>query len=264
MVQHASYLRDLGEAGNELGIRYQVVPDIHVDDHVFSTLCEVHGQNSGKALDTYLSDGQASAERIRDVIADLQGATKKDGKISDPMTLLNFASGYGRVARHVRNVIPNGKLVTLDIHENAMYFNSAHFGIQAVFSELPPHLVKVFFRFDVVFCLSFLSHQRRERIGPWLDTMLRFVKTGGLLLFAAQGATIHRGRFPHLQPDIDGYAFERRSEQMDLSLEDYGNAITYPKFILRELNLIPGAELAMFGAGAWRDQQDLYVVRQIA
>ncbi len=263
MKQPASYLRDLGEAGVELGTRYQVVPDIHVDDHVFSSLFDVHGHNPAKALEAYLSDGQASAERIRDVIADLQRATIKDGKISDSMTVLDFASGFGRVARHVANVIPNGKLVALDIHEKAMYFNSAHFGIQAVVSELQPHLVKAFYQFDVVFCLSFFSHQPREKIGPWLDTLIRFVAIGGILIFTAQGATTHRGLFPHLQPDADGYVFEMRSEKTDLSPEDYGNAITYPKLILREIHLIPGAELATFQGGAWWDHQDLYVVRRI-
>ena len=59
-----------------------------------------------------------------------------------------------------------------------------------------------------------------------------------------------------------GYAFEKSFEQEDPSLDDYGNAITYPLLILREMNRLRDIELVMFRAAAWSTHQDLYVVRK--
>lgn len=263
MVERADYLLNSGAIGKRLGRKYGVTPDIHVDDYVFADIYARSGQNLEASLDAYLDRGKVDAEKIRDLIADLQGAKISEGKLLESMALLDFASGYGCVARHFKNVAPNGKVVAIDIHDKAMYFNIAHLGIQAAVSDMDPLQVNPFFQFDVVFCLSFFSHQPRHRIGPWLDMLTRFVKVGGILLFTAHGATTHRDHLAHLRPDADGYAFEKASEQKDLSLDDYGNAITYPKFMFREINQIPGIELVLFHSAAWRTHQDLYVLRKI-
>lgn len=262
MAEHANYLLDSGEIGAAMASKYGVTADIHVDDHFFGYLSGLYGQDLQKTLDVYLSTGKTSAEKIRDLIAELQGAKVVDGKVTDPMTILDFASGYGCVARHFKNVIPQGKVVAIDIHDKAMYFNTAHLGVQAVVSDINPARVNPFFQFDVVFALSFFSHLPKERIGPWLDKLVQFVKVGGLLMFTTHGMTTHRDHLAHMKVDPDGYAFEKTSEQKDLSLDDYGNAITYPLLIFKELNRLRDIELVMFRAAAWRTHQDLYVVRK--
>lgn len=262
MSEHANYLVDSGEIGSAMAVKYGVSADIHVDDHIFGYLLKVHGQDLQKTLDAYLNSGRTSSEKIRDLIAELQGATVVDGKIVDPMTILDFASGYGCVTRHFKNVIPQGRLVAIDIHDKAMYFNTAHLGVQAVVSDVNPARVNPFFQFDFVFALSFFSHMPKERIGPWLGKLVQFVKTGGLLMFTTHGTTTHRDHLAHMKVDHDGYAFEKTFEQADLSLDDYGNAVTYPLLILRELNRLRDIELVMFRAAAWSTHQDLYVVRK--
>lgn len=262
MSERANYLLDSGEIGPAMAGKYGVSADIHVDDHIFGYLLGLYGQDLQKTLDIYLNSGKTSSEKIRDLIAELQGAKVVDGKITDPMTILDFASGYGCVARHFKNVIPQGKLVAIDIHDKAMYFNTAHLGVQAVVSDVNPARVNPFFQFDVVFALSFFSHMPKERIGPWLDKLTQFVKVGGLLMFTTHGTTTHRDHLAHMKVDHDGYAFEKTSEQKDLSLDDYGNAITYPLLIFKELNRLRDIELVMFRAAAWWTHQDLYVVRK--
>src|SRR5215203_5511245 len=117
MAAHANYLLETGEIGPALSREYGVTADIHVDDHIFGYLYWLYGKDLGKTLNIYLSSGKTSSEKIRDLIAELQGAKIVDGKITDAMTILDFASGYGCVARHFKNVIPNGKLVAIDIHD---------------------------------------------------------------------------------------------------------------------------------------------------
>lgn len=264
MADDTSYLLDLGSVGERLGRKYGVVPDIHRDDFVFLYLYGMFGNDLEKTLDIYLNSGQVSARKIRDLVGELQNAPVQGDRIVAPMTLLDFASGYGCVARHMGNVFPNGKLVTMDIHEKALYFNAANLHLQSALSATAPEGVKPFFAFDVVFCLSFFSHLPRARIRPWLAKLAEFVKVGGLLMFTTHGATTHRDHLPHLRVDADGYAFERTSEQRDISLDDYGNAITLPPLVFGELWRLPDIELVMFKSAAWWTHQDLYVVRKVA
>jgi SAM-dependent methyltransferase len=196
------------------------------------------------------------------LIAELQGARVADGAIADAMTILDAPSGYGCVARHLKNVIPHGKVVSLDHDDKAMYFNQAHLGVQAAVLDVNPARVNPFFQFDVVFALSFFSHMPRARIGPWLEKLVQFVKVGGIFIFTTHGKTTHRDHLGHLSVDAEGYAFEKTSEQKDLSLDDYGNAITYPILIFRELDRLRDVDVVMFRSAAWWTHQDLYVARK--
>lgn len=263
MANDDSYLRPAPATAGSLRDQYRVVTDIHLDDWVFSYLHALYGSDMDKTLEIYLRSGRASAEKIRDLIGDLQGARIEGGKIGAPMTLLDFASGYGCVTRHIRNVIPAGKVVAMDIHDKAMYFNSANLGVQAAVSRTNPAEVDAFFEFDVVFVLSFFSHLPRARIRPWLSKLVEFVKVGGILLFTTHGITTHRDHLAHLRVDSEGYAFERTSEQKDLSLDDYGNAVTYPALIFKEIDALGNVDLLSFRAASWWGHQDHYVVRKV-
>lgn len=262
MSEVANYLIDSGEIGVALAQKYGVNADIHVDDYVFAELLARFENDVDKALDIYLASGQASSRRIRDLVVELQGAAVVDGAIGEAMTILDFAAGYGCVARHIKNVIPQGKLVAVDIHDKAMYFNTAHLGVQAAMSDMNPARVDPFFQFDVAVALSFFSHLPRRRVGPWLEKLGQFVKPGGILLFTTHGVTAHRNYLPHLAVDHEGYAYDGSSEQCDLAPDEYGTAITYPMLVFKELQKLPSLELVMFLGAAWRTHEDLYVVRK--
>ncbi len=262
MAEQASYLLDTGEAGRALAEKYDVSPDVHVNDSIFTYLNNLHTKDLQKTLDVYLASGRSSSEKIRDLIVELQGARVVDGRITDSMTILDFAAGYGCVARHFKNLIPQGKLVALDTRDEAMYFNTAHLGLQAAMSDVNPARVNPFFQFDVVYALSFFSHTPKERIGPWLEKLAQFVKVGGLLMFTTHGTTTHRDHLAHLKVDHDGYAFERAAGENAQPSYESGNAITYPLLILKELARLRNVDLVMFRNAAWWAHQDLYVLRK--
>jgi SAM-dependent methyltransferase len=143
------------------------------------------------------------------------------------MTILDFASGYGRVARHMKNVVPNGKMVAIDLEETAMYFNTAHLGLQAAVFDPDPARVSPFFEFDVVMALSFLSTQPRPHTGMWLEALAGFTKPAGIVLLTMPGTQA-----------------------------PYGT--------MRELERIRPLDLVLYRAGATRGQDDLYVLRKAA
>jgi len=226
-VNRADYLVGTGEAGVRLGAAFGVVPDVHVADAAFRRHREAQGGDPEKALNHYLYEGRVDAEFVRDVIAEVQGAAVYDGRLASPMTILDFASGYGRVARHMKNVVPNGKIVAIDLEETAMYFNTAHLGLQAAVFDADPARVSSFFEFDVVVALSFLRTQHRSRIGMWLEALAGFTKPAGIVLLTMPGAAT-------------------------------------PFAMMREIERVPRLDLVLYRADATRGHDDLYVLRRAA
>lgn len=262
MAEPASYLLSTGDEGAALAREYEVTADIHLDDPLFGHLRGAHGQDLEAALRAYLDSGRTSALKIRDLLAQLQGAKIVDGRIAERMTILDFAAGYGCVARHFRNVIPEAKVVTIDFEDKAMYFNTAHLGVQAAVADANPARVNPFFQFDLVYAVSFFTRMPRDRIGPWLEKLAQFAKAGGLVVFTTHGTATHRDHLPHIAVNEEGFGYERTSGQRDL--DERGHAITYPRLVFKEIARLRNVDPVLFQAAAWWGHQDLYVVRKTA
>jgi 2-polyprenyl-3-methyl-5-hydroxy-6-metoxy-1,4-benzoquinol methylase len=137
---------------------YRVTADIHYDDYIFNTLYMLKGKNLESGARHYYLSGRTSAEKIRDIVALHRHMKLPLDRLDMPISILDFASGYGCVSRHMRNVFPNSNVVAMDIHEKAYYFNTENLGVKAAISRTQPEDVETFFEFDVVFALSFFSH----------------------------------------------------------------------------------------------------------
>ena len=225
MGNPTDYLVGTGESGPRLGAAFNVVTDVHVHDPSFQALREAQDGDPERALNHYLHEGRVDAELVRDVIADVQGAPIHDGRLVAPMTILDFAAGYGRLARHLKNVAPNAKVVALDVRDTAMYFNTVHLGLQAAVSATDPARVSPFFEFDVVLALAFVTALPQPRIAAWLEALARFAKPGGIVLLT--------------MPRSSG-AFST----------------------FREMERVRRMDLVLFRASATRSQDDLYVLRK--
>ncbi len=224
-MDRANYLVGTGEAAGHLGAAFNVVPDVHVADPAFRELVEAQGGDAASALGHYLHEGRVDAEFVRDVISDVQGAPVYDGRVVAPMTILDFDAGYGRVARHLKNVVPNAKVVAVDARDTAMYFNTSHLGLQAAVAATDPARVSPFFEFDVVLALSFFSTLRESRIGAWLDALAGFAKPGGIFV-----VTMPASAGAHS--------------------------------MLREIERVRRMKLVLFRAAATRSHGDLFVMRK--
>ena len=87
----------------------------------------------GKALAHYFNDSRKSAERLRAIlIHDLQV------NASEPRELLEFASGYGAVTRHLLKVLPAFKLTSCDIHPQANAFIERELKVKTIASSALP------------------------------------------------------------------------------------------------------------------------------
>jgi len=236
------------------GLRYDVSGAIHPEDWIFWFLYSLNNSaDKIKAIDGYFTGGVDCAGKLRTLIAEqrpIAGAR-----------ILEFAAGYGRVTRHLRNVMPDSEVLACDIHSEAVAFLRETLGVAAIGSNDEPENFKLDGRFDVVFALSFFSHLPQSSWRRWLLALAERTAPDGLLIFTTHG---EQTRASFLNPEIgeDGFWFKLESEQQDLPGHEYGSTLTLPAYVLRQIAAIPSMRLVRFQEGYWWGHQDVYVLRR--
>jgi len=226
---------------------------IHSDDLIFQFITRNPAfQSEGKALDKYLSRGRESAEQLCGLI--LEHLERQD------VSLLEFAAGYGRVTRHLKEVMPKADIVACDIHDKATMFITEKFGVTAIGSSDNPDEFSTDRDFDVVFALSFFSHMPKQTWPRWLRALVRQVKSDGILIFTTHGLQSVR-LFPDYCADAEGFWFKSVSEQDDLNTSLYGSTVTTFDYVNRQI-ADSGARLIRFQEAMWWQHQDLYILRK--
>ena len=137
--------------------RYGVEPAVHAADFTywFHVAHPVH-EFVVVPIRLYFDEGAKSAHKLVAIIASqgLRGEEK--------VRLLEFASGYGRLSRHLKQY-PHIDLVCADIHNDAIEFFVNTIGVKAFISNPQPEEFLYEEKFDVTFALSFLRICRRFR-----------------------------------------------------------------------------------------------------
>jgi SAM-dependent methyltransferase len=233
-----------------------VLAEVHADDFIY-WFCIMHPHLSlERGISYYFQDGANSARKLADLVAGLEDLDQNSVK------LLEFASGYGCVARHLKRR-PQFELVSCDIHPQALEFLSRTLGVRTLASSHDPADFAPPERFDVVFALSFFSHMPRRTFGPWLRALFRALHDPGYLIFTTLGlrACKEFGIEPEDFP-ADGFWFEARSEQHDLDGAEYGMTVVTPEFVRAEVERQTGAPIVLYKHVGWWDNQDLWVVKR--
>ena len=232
--------------------RYGVNPEIHPSDFIFQYILS---KNDGvkAAVKKYFDTGNMSADKLLAILVD---EIKFD---KGPISLLEFASGYGCVSRHLKQFSEKIDLWASDIHEEAREFYVSCLRIKFIKSVSAPSDFNPSMTFDAVFALSFFTHMPEATWGQWLRKLFACVRQGGSLIFTTHGVTSNRGLNGFSEK---GFKFQRQSEQKDLSVYEYGHTCTTPEFVRGEVSILEGAELFLFREGDWWGHQDLYVIQK--
>lgn len=253
--QMQTYLADHRGEIEEIAKRLGVRPDVHPADMIFRFLATHTGfPDAYQAIQYYFMDGQTSAARLRGLIEQwLPG--RSQGRI------LEFASGYGCVTRHLlARSSPGWEVTCADIHDEAVLFLQ-RLGGRAVPSTSKPESLRLQ-PFDVVFALSFFSHMPDTSFARWLKALYETVLPGGLLIFTTHGYQ----SLPHLgnpQFNREGFWFKPESEQLDLPRQEYGMMAVTPSYACDRIKELPGIpRIAVFNEGLWWNHQDLWVVQR--
>ncbi|HGH7183323.1 class I SAM-dependent methyltransferase [Bacillus cereus] len=243
---------------SQIAHNYNVNANIHPEDHIFQFLVTNPVFPSKKeAIDYYFNDGQNSAQILLDLITSFYPPT------DNPIKLLEFASGYGCVTRHLLNLQANLNITACDIHEKAITFIENTLNHSSILSHPEPeHLKLAASTYDIVFCLSFFSHMPDTTWFRWLQTLYSAVSPGGLFIFTTHGYQSKKYfGFPNLNEQ--GYWFLSSSEQFDLDVNQYGQMIVSPSYVCSKIKLLPyNPIIKRFTEGFWWEHQDLWVIKK--
>jgi SAM-dependent methyltransferase len=248
----------LYQAVTDANVPVHVARNVHLNDMILHFLLDHPGfPTPASAVAHYFDDGAKSGRILAGLLDELQV-----GRNGSP-SLLEFASGYGRVTRHLKDALPSASVTSCDIHPDAVQFIKEVLETTAVVSHRVPEQLALPQRYDVVFALSFYSHMPRETWGRWIRAHLSALTDTGILIFTTHGllsAPLFGG--PHIP--ADGFWFRADSEQKDLPVADYGSTLVTREYVERELQNVAGASVEQFRQGFWWTHQDLYVVRRAA
>ena len=134
------------------------------------------------ALLNYFNDGNNSAK----VLADLVYGYLNYSRINE-FSLLEFASGYGCVSRHLAKHLPNAVITSCDIHPDAVSFIRSLLNINAILSKSIPEDLVLKEKYDIIFALSFFSHMPRSTWGRWIKVLYAGLKPNSFLIFTTHG-----------------------------------------------------------------------------
>ncbi len=174
--------------------------------------------------------------------------------------MLDFASGYGCTARHMRHVFHDSLFASCDIDIDAMNFTKDVLGVESYISSPVPEELKLPPQ-DVILAHSFFSHVPATTWARWLKALHNALAPGGVLIFTTYGFALDKRGYPGLNVGENGFGFIPQSKQGDLDAK-YGLTISHPRWVLAVLASMPGLRLSKFQEGLWRGTygaQDTYV-----
>ena len=231
---------------------------VHPQDHIFRFLIENPVFSSlDKAVKYYFQDGQQSARMLGHLLF-----TEMELARSPETTLLEFASGYGCVTRHLAGALSPVNIVACDIHGAACDFIERTLATNAILSSARPEDLAIESgSYDAVFALSFFSHMPELTWSRWLVCLFDKVKPGGYLIFTTQGLQ-SRKHFGNPVIPENGIWHIPSSEQKDLDAEDYGNTIVTTEFVRTAVDRHLHQPITMLKEAHWWGHQDLYVLRK--
>lgn len=172
-------------------------------------------------------------------------------------SVLDFASGWGRLTRFLEQRLPTDRIHVADIYHQAVDWQVSTFGIAGIHSEKDPARLSYAGKHDIVLVGSMFSHLPEGLFHAWLGKLFSLVSDRGVLAFSVHDeAILPAGET--MGPD--GFHFLRFSESGSLELDIYGMSYVNEAFVGRAIaQLGPNLSWRRFPKGLY-ENQDLYVV----
>ena len=224
---------------------------IDAEDEMLLFARRMHEGDEDAALAAYFRDGLSVVSAIRQLAAWHAGGLGKLG------SMLDFASGYGRITRFlVRDLAPE-RLWVSDIYARAVEFQRATFGVHGLPSAPQPEDFRCPRRFDLIFVTSLFTHLPERTFRGWLGRLLELLEPRGLLVFSVHDESLLVGGE---QVPAGGLRFEPSSESRSLDPEAYGSTWVSEAFVRRAVAALSPAATCMRLPRALGHYQDLYAV----
>ena len=237
----------LAEWGRSAGdARLEVDPR----DEMLGFLRELHSGDAEQALCTYYLTGAS----IADVL--LQVLRWRFGDAAAVPSLLDFASGYGRVTRFLLDEVSAAVVTAVDVLPRATEFQQRTLGVRAAPSSVDPATLALPGRFAAIFVTSLFTHLPEERFRSWLAALVARLEPGGVLAFSTHDLCL----LPSEHRPVGGYCFVPQSEIAELATADYGSTWVDEAFVRAAVAACGTPLAAARFPRALCNYQDLWVV----
>jgi len=208
----------------------------------------------------YFKGGKQDAAAVRQLI---ERFFPKDAAIR----VLDFASGYGRVVRHLPSLMPNATVAASDIHPQACHFMRENFDFEVYQSTSEPEALDLGEAYDFIYVHSLFSHLPHHSFQRWLAALHKHLKPGGYMMVTANG-DFARAKLPNeFLPFFDaekGYGYRPLVvDQPDIPTSDYGSmsiSDEYFKAAVAKTDAL--AQIVSFRSGALLGHQDEWVIQR--
>lgn len=244
---------------------------IHPADEMYGYNLELLGGDSDAAALLYFAKGAQVAAVTRALGEAAWGDDWPE------VSLLDFASGFGRATRFVLPTKAPGTFLVSDIVAEAMDFQRSCFGVGTVLSTADPVDLDLDLdrdrRFGLVQVSSLFSHLPEATFGAWLEKLWSSVdggagvddgssvEGGGVLAISTLDPSLLEGELPPEARTAEDFVFQPASESRVLDPESYGTSYAGEGFVRRiaAARLGPEVGLRRIPRGLC-GHQDLYLL----
>lgn len=192
-----------------------------------------------------------------------------------PQKVLDYASGSGRVTRHLQALFPDAQLTCLDLYQEHLDFCAREFGVDTIRATENPDDVVVSPEYDLVFSGSLLTHLPQKWFWPTMHAIARSLSPTGIALVTLEGRRaeeiqdtawklIDDKKFESIRRAYKrrGFGFADYANDMRQffpSQENYGIALVKPSWVMAGLEQMDDVRVLAYIERAWDDHQDVVV-----
>lgn len=237
---------------------FHTTGELSEGDAMFAYALGESGGNVWAASLDYLRCGLA----VMRVVDQLVGV--HFGEFARVPSLLDFASGAGRLTRFLAPKVSPGCLYVSDIQASVVAFQKEQLGVRGFVSCEDPEALEVDRQFGAVMAFSFFSHLPQGRFEAWLERLWSLVEPIGFLVFSTHDVTELAASEPgHRLDDLaqPSFYFAAESDVSWLDVREYGTTWVSESYVTELIErACPGARAVRRYQRALWDLQDLYVV----
>jgi SAM-dependent methyltransferase len=208
--------------------------------------------------DVYFTAGRSALRSIR-----LAMLASNHTRVS---SILDFASGGGRVLRYLKAAFPDAQLTACDVVDVYLRFCSDVFGARAVESNLDPSQVELEGQYDLIWCGSLLSHTDGDDFAGFLKLWESALAPGGVLVFTVMGRSVPVALRNGMSPlsisqeeadqilrgyEATGFAFVYGVHDPEARL---GEAVASRPWVCQQLERTPELSLLLYHEESWEGQ----------
>lgn len=194
-------------------------------DEMFTVAARNHGGTLA-GLKAYLQTGKAVAATLAEILS-AEGV--------DPRSIrryMDFAGGYGRNLRFIRDALPEAELHLAEIDPKAVDFAREMLGVRGHYSTLMAADFDCVECFDAILVVSLFSHLRPPVFDDWIERLIGLLAPGGVLMLTTHPIDAPRGRFEWEEIAPGRFYFARVSEAAGrLEADYYGGSLVSADYV---------------------------------